>query len=128
MKEGEGAGRGGSKDNICVSPCLPNDNTQWNSHTDQYFSMYLLVFSSFRSIHGAGKSSFGGYQFFGMRKKTKQISTVDVNIRVDTKQLKCLSLAANSPCFVKHGKISNEFGVIFWKSTLEKNMTGILMG
>ena len=31
MKEGGGgAGRGGSKDNICVSPCLPNDNTQIN--------------------------------------------------------------------------------------------------
>ena len=89
--------------------------------------MYLLVFWHFRCNQGKGESSFGRYQFL-WGEKTKQVSTVDVNIKVDAQQLQCLSLAANSPCFVKHGKISNEFGVIFWKSTLEKNMTGILMG
>ena len=82
-----------------------------SNYTDQYCSLYLLVFWSFRSNQGKGKSSFGGYQF--LCEKKKQISTVDVNIKVDTKQFKCQSLVANSPCFVKRGMISNEFGAIF---------------
>ena len=33
FSEGRGRGAGGgSKDNICASPCLPNDNTLWNFH------------------------------------------------------------------------------------------------
>ena len=77
FSEGRGSGgvqRGGSKDNICVSPCLPNDNTQWNSHTDQYFSMYLMIWS-FRS--NKGKVHLVDFSFLW-----KNRTNLDVNVDV----------------------------------------------